>query len=173
MIAIDANIINKYIQGFESMLVPMGVTIKFNSLYRERLPQDDWLIASLMNGQADGKFIIGMSDSTFMLVSQIFQVPNLNDLEMKRSFLKEIGNMVVGHTIAKYQQIGINANLIEINCYDNTQTAPEFLKRAQCVAVGLTINEIHPLMIYFILGDDYRKYQLMKNLSYVKDNLSV
>ncbi len=173
MIAIDANIINKYIHGLESMLVPMGANIKFNSLYRDRFPQDDLLIASLMNGQADGKFIIGMSESTFMFVSQVLQVPNFNDLEMKRSFLQEIGNMVMGHAIAKYQQSGVNANFIEINCYDSTQTAPDFLKRAQCLSVGLTINEKHPLMIYFILGDDYRKYQMMKKVSYVKDQLSV
>lgn len=173
MIAIDANIINKYIQGFESMLVPMGATIKFNSLYRDRFPQDDLLIASLMEGQVGGKFIIGMSDSTFMLVSQIFQVPNLNDLEMKRSFLQEIGNMVVGHTLAKYQQSDVYTDFIEINCYDSTQTAPDFLKRAQSVSVGLTINEMHPLMIYFILGDDYRKYQMMKKVAYVKDQFSV
>lgn len=51
---IDANLINKYIEGIESMLVPLGATITFRSLYWDRFIQDEFLIVSTMEGQIKG-----------------------------------------------------------------------------------------------------------------------
>lgn len=146
----DANLIYKYIEGMESMLVPLGATIACKSVYRGRFPQDDLLIVSTLEGQIEGKFIIGMSECTFQAVSQIFQVPGIDDQEMKNSFLREIGNMVMGHANPKFQQSGFYANMIEIHCYDGSQIASDSLKKAECVSVEVNVNGIYPLMIYFI-----------------------
>jgi CheY-specific phosphatase CheX len=164
VVRINANIINNFIQGIESTLSSMGASCTFNALSRDQYPQDDeLLVASLIDGQATGKYIIGMPHTTFMLISELFQVPGMDDTEMKRSFLNEIGSMVVGHSITNLQQSGVSGKLVSINSYDSSNV-PEYMKRASCFSVELMINNEHPLRAYFVLGDDYRKYEVAQKL---------
>lgn len=164
----SVNIINGFIEGFKSVLLSLGATLIFKSTDREHFPQDDWLITSTLNGQVEGKILIGMSDYTLKFMSQIFHFPYTSDVKMKNSFLREIGNMVMGHTVSKYQQLGVYADFIEINCYDDSRSSPDYLKRAPCTAVELNVNGMYPLMIYFILGDDYKNYLILKKLAMLK-----